>query len=152
MHQRYFIACLLAALATAAGSPQTALAESTTVIRLVTASVGWVDTGVEVKPGDEVEFLAYGTWSMEGTKYITGANGRPGIINPIAAVPTAPLGSLVGCIGQSCFLVGLTSVHAGVGRIHLAINDGPDWYNDNTGALLVSIDVRKKKMAANKIE
>jgi hypothetical protein len=142
MHQGHFAARLLAVLV-ATGLCSTALAEST-IVRMVIANAGWVDTQVDVKPGYEVEFFASGSWSMEGTRYITGPAGRPGILNPIAVVPSAPLGSLVGCIGQSCFLVGVTSAHEGVGRIYLAINDGPDWYVDNTGALLVSIKLRKR--------
>jgi hypothetical protein len=106
-----------------------------------------VDTGLDVRAGDQITFTASGTVVAGQRAGSTGPDGIRssglGSIIGTRPVPSAGVGALVGYIrtldGQAgtAFLVGsqLTYTAQTDGRLFLLIND--DNYNDNSGSYLV---------------
>lgn len=107
-----------------------------------------VDTGVDVRSGDQVTFTASGTVLAGQRAGEVGPEGRRssglGSIIGTRPVPSAGVGALIGYIrtldGQASqpFFVGsqLTWTAPADGRLFLLIND--DNYNDNSGSFLVN--------------
>ena len=104
-----------------------------------------VDTGVELRTGDQVTISASGNVTAGRRAGVVspegGRQGAAGILGASAyPVPTAGVGALIGYIlssnGQSTqpFFVGsqLTFTAAADGRLYLAVND--DNYSDNSGS------------------
>lgn len=113
-----------------------------------------IDTGIDVRAGDQITFSASGT---------VVAGQRAGSVNPNGGrstgfgsivgtrpVPSAGVGALIGYIriadGQASqpFFVGsqVTWTAAADGRLFLLIND--DNYNDNSGSFIVRLTVTRR--------
>ena len=114
----------------------------------IAASVPWTDTGIDLKPGDQVTVAANGSIRVV-------SNGRMAPVSPAGVMsncsaaasmygrpagafpaPGLPCWSLLGRIGpapRTPFAVGMNrSFRAGIaGRLYLGIND--DEFSDNTG-------------------
>jgi hypothetical protein len=96
----------------------------------VSSSPQWVDTGLDVRPGDKLHITAKGTVTMGNNTDVTADGAQRGWTDTLRAllVPSAGRGALVGRIGNSeaatPFLVGAdNTVQAPVaGRLYLAIN------------------------------
>ncbi len=126
------LSVLLFAIALLIGSaPAAALdANSKSVNVTVRGSPQWVDTGMDVQPGDKLHITATGTVTMGNNTGVT-ADGAPrGWTDTLRALPVASAGrgALVGRIGNSDaatpFFIGADgAVQAPVaGRLYLAIN------------------------------
>ena len=126
------LSVLLFAIALLIGSaPDAALdANSKSVNVTVSGSPQWVDTGMDVQPGDKLHITATGTVTMGNNTGVT-ADGAPrGWTDTLRALPVASAGrgALVGRIGNSDaatpFFIGADgAVQAPVaGRLYLAIN------------------------------
>ena len=119
--------------------PRAGLRERTVT---VTARTAWTDTGVDVRPGQDVSFAATGEvrWGP-GRRH--GAGGeRNSPFNPSRPMPDSNAAALIGKIGENGdpFFIGeLTQPIRvrGAGRLFLGIND--DFLDDNTGTLRVII-------------
>jgi hypothetical protein len=135
---------------TAAPTPaitaETALAEQVTVCQRsqrfwrVPAQAEWCDTGVEVSEGQAINVrFGEGQWSNAGPP----AFRQDGIGSVLAGtwVERAPLGALVGRVGDSTFLIGSREsvVSPANGHLMLAMNDVRGTYGDNQGWLDVYI-------------
>lgn len=108
-----------------------------------------MDTGIDVRAGDQITFTASGTVVAGQRAGSVGPEGKTssgfGSIIGTRPVPSAGVGALVGYIrttdGQTtqAFFVGsqLTFNVQTDGRLYLAIND--DNYNDNSGSFMVRI-------------
>jgi hypothetical protein len=100
----------------------------------------WVDTGIDVRRGDRMQFNATGQ-----VQYAPGvsvnADGRRGATSGNYPVPAMGAGGLIARIGEgAAFSVGAGSrqiTMSGDGRLHLGIND--DHVNDNSGFFTVSV-------------
>jgi len=96
----------------------------------VSGSPQWVDTGIDVQPGDKLHISAKGTVTMGNNTGVTADGAARGWTDTLRAllVPSAGRGALVGRIGNSDaatpFLIGAdNTVQAPVaGRLYLAIN------------------------------
>lgn len=95
----------------------------------VSAASAWVDTGVDVKPGDTLAFTATGTVAYQGNNSTPDGLARAWM-DLVAQLPvnSSGKGALVGRFGDSpaarAFLVGAKSQHAApiAGRLFLSIN------------------------------
>ena len=102
----------------------------------VSAREPWVDTGVTVRQGQNVQFQTVGQvqLSSDSSDVATSA-GRAERAAMNAPMPSVPAGALIGRIGPTGqpFAIGnLTTVAMpGVGRLYLAVND--DDLSDNAG-------------------
>jgi|CXWL01.1.fsa_nt_gi hypothetical protein len=107
----------------------------------VPATAEWFDTGIDVTGKVRINFLS-GHWRNSPTSGYGDGEGRgPFAQQAKLLVPSAPLGSLVAKVAGKTFKVGNSFDGVlGSGRLYLAINDIPETYNDNDGALTVSID------------
>ena len=109
----------------------------------VTAREQWTDTGIDVRPGQEIYFQPSGEWRW-GPKRRDGAAGeRNSPRNYLRPMPNQPGAALIGRVGNegdAPFIIGAdprpVRVRA-VGRLYLGIND--DVLDDNTGALRVTV-------------
>ncbi len=96
----------------------------------VSANPQWVDTGMDVQPGDKLHITAKGTVTMGNNTGVTADGAQRGWVDTLRAlpVPSAGRGALVGRIGNSDaatpFFIGAEgTVNAPVaGRLYLAIN------------------------------
>ena len=96
----------------------------------ISGSPQWVDTGMDVQPGDQLHITAQGTVDMGENTGITAAGAQRGWGDIVRAlmVPSAGRGALVGRIGNSeaatPFLIGADgTVQAPIaGRLYLGIN------------------------------
>jgi len=107
-----------------------------------------VDTGIDVRPGDQITFSASGVVVAGQRAGSVGPEGKTssgfgGIIGT-RPVPSAGVGALIGYTrtgdGQNQpFFIGsqLTWTASSNGRLYLAVND--DNYNDNSGSFTVRI-------------
>ncbi len=119
---------MAAALATAASAYADNNSKSANVT--VSSSPQWVDTGMDVQPGDKLHITAKGTVTMGNNTGVTADGVARGWTDTLRAllVPSAGRGALVGRIGTSDaatpFLVGADgTVEAPIaGRLYLAIN------------------------------
>ncbi len=106
-----------------------------------------LDTGFDVRAGDQLTLSAEGTIVAGQRVGSVNANGRQGGIfgNPRYPFPQAGAGALLGLVRDTAgrqsqpFLVGtqLTFTAQADGRLFLLVND--DNYNDNSGEFIVRI-------------
>jgi hypothetical protein len=132
-----FLICLLAVCL-----PKAALAQTTNVH--VAANVAWVDTGIILLPGDGLTISAEGGWSNGGEQPQNAtAAGFDSTFIAGTELPGAPLAALIGRIGTNAFMVGrrLETAAGDRGRLLLGMNDVQGTYDDNFGALVVTIHV-----------
>jgi hypothetical protein len=107
----------------------------------VTAREPWSDTGIDLRPGQQIYFQASGE-TRWGPNRRDGASGeRNSPRNPGRPLPDRPGAALIGRIGENDLIfIGSESgpfrVRSG-GRLYLGIND--DVFDDNTGALRVTV-------------
>ena len=116
----------------------------------------WTDTGIDITPGNTVEFSASGKVDIGGSygetsdpKGWSPSSGNKGFI-----LPSAPRFSLIGAIGNVKYdpsqyptkttyfaIGGSKSMKATTsGRLYLSVNDDVPW--DNTGSFTVKVTVK----------
>ena len=108
----------------------------------VNARTAWTDSGVDVRPGQDVYFTATGEvrWGPGRRDGAAGERGSPR--NQNRPMPERSAAALIGKIGENgdpFFIGNLTEAIRvrGAGRLYLGIND--DFLDDNTGSLRVVI-------------
>ena len=106
----------------------------------VPAQAEWCDTGVEVREGQTINIrFGEGQWSNAGPPSFR----QDGIGSVLQGtwVERAPLGALIGRVGDSTFLVGSREslVSPASGHLMLAMNDVRGTYGDNQGWLDVYV-------------
>jgi hypothetical protein len=102
----------------------------------VSARESWVDSGVTVRQGQNLQFQAVGQVQLSADKAdVATSTGRAERAAMNAPMPSVPAGALIGRIGPTGqpFAIGnLTTVAMpGTGRLYLAVND--DELSDNAG-------------------
>jgi hypothetical protein len=108
---------------------------------MVQAAVPWVDTGIDVRAGQDVYFQAQGevTWGPGRRHGPGGETGSP--VNVNRPLPNRPAAALIGRIGETDgFFIGLDNGPVrmrGSGRLFLGIND--DYLQDNSGSFRVIV-------------
>jgi hypothetical protein len=110
---------------------------------VVSANVPWVDSGVEVRDGQQIYFRTLGkvTWGKGRKDGPEGEKNSPS--NPGRPIPNRPGASLIGKVGdrsKDLFFIGDQQGPLrvrGSGRLFLGIND--DVLADNTGNWRVTI-------------
>ena len=114
----------------------------------VDARSPWVQTGVNVKAGQKVQFIAAGTWGESPGVNRSADGGQAGIFGSgywgvIPRLPSAPWGALLGRVGSNIFFIGVsaTLTMSQDGEIMLGINDGDNNVSDNHGYQTVKIKV-----------
>lgn len=132
----YVVAAFLATASSAAVVPEDALTDFQ-----VSATAGWVSTGIALQPGDRFALLAAGLAAESqagwdgGGRTPDGDGGECGTC--IAPLPASRY-ALVGRIGSQLILVGSsfegTAIDAGT--LELGFND--DFHGDNLGSYVVS--------------
>jgi hypothetical protein len=107
----------------------------------VDARVRWNDTGIDVRGGQDVSFVAVGkvTWGPSRRDEAEGEHNSPS--NPGRPMPNRNAAALIGKVGDSDpFFIGNDRgpirVRGG-GRLYLGIND--DFLQDNGGSFRVTI-------------
>jgi hypothetical protein len=109
------------------------------------ANQGWQAAHTFVHPGDELEITATGAWSHDPDDPQFSNPYGPGgveIFESGVILPSAPIGSLLGRIGDSPpFVIGehLVLNPAYRGELWLSMNDSPDRFSDNTGYVGVTV-------------
>lgn len=129
-HSRSLSILLLAVTLLACSAPAASDANAKSLNVTVSASPQWVDTGMDVQPGDKLHITATGTVTMGNNTGVTGDGAPRGWTDTLRALPVASAGrgALVGRIGNSDaatpFFIGADgTVEAPVaGRLYLAIN------------------------------
>ena len=119
-------ALALATVPTAVARPAARASQSDVTV----SGSKWVDTGVDVRAGDQLHITASGTVTMGNNTGVTADGAARGWMDTLRAlmVPSAGRGALVGRIGDSDaatpFLVGADGKVAApvAGRLYLAIN------------------------------
>ena len=108
----------------------------------------WLDTGIDLKPGDQLVITAIGKWKNDGkpeTFEVT-ADGFSTYTNPAAIMPETNFASLIGRLGEdgSPFFVGSNydQSNTGSGRLFLRMNDIVGFFDDNVGELKISVAVK----------
>lgn len=110
--------------------PPSKNANSNSVNVTVSANPKWVDTGMDVHPGDKLHITAKGTIDMGNNAGITAEGAARGWVDTLRAltVPSAGRGALVGRVGNSNaatpFFIGAdgTVLAPIAGRLYLSIN------------------------------
>ena len=109
----------------------------------VPGNQAWTDTGLDVRAGDRILFVATGQIRLSINRtHISGPGGAGATRSANNPLPTAPVGALIARIGDGMpFLIGLgrtplAMAHAG--RLYLGIND--DDTRDNSGAFEIKIE------------
>jgi hypothetical protein len=101
----------------------------------------WVDSGIDVRRGDRLAFAVQGTITVNSNGAKVGPDGTPGSRNARYPMPDAPLGALIGRVGNGApFLIGSetgTMTMTASGALMIGIND--DYLDDNGGAFRVTI-------------
>jgi hypothetical protein len=121
--------------------PTPAPATTTSRTYLILANLGWDSVGMYVRPGQQFEISATGSWSNGPEGNPIGPAGGDGF-DPASILPSAPIGTLIGRIGYNQpFEVGehalLTADYGG--ELYLRMNDDPGALSDNTGSLEVTV-------------
>src|SRR5262245_37143473 len=119
------------------------------VVLEISAQTLWVDTGVDVTNKNVRIKYESGNWSNDGKEshFCDGEGFIPEPedfrdLIPKLALSNAPLGSLIGKTNGEPFFVGNSyEGHPGDGTLHLSINDNPNSFGDNAGALRVVVTV-----------
>ncbi|HEY6213462.1 MAG TPA: LecA/PA-IL family lectin, partial [Vicinamibacterales bacterium] len=113
----------------------------------VQANQAWTDTGIDVKRGDHYMFRSTGNIAFgRGPGQTADANGKVGEQSNAFPVPVAPVGALIGKVGNSApFSIGANTQLPGIvmpqnGRLFLGVNDNE--LGDNSGAFTVAITKR----------
>jgi hypothetical protein len=106
----------------------------------VSATTRWTDTAINVNAGDKVSFTSTGEVKLNAnTTAGPGGNVQVGAREDVP-LRTAPVGALVGRVGNRSFLIGDSKDPINMpasGRLVLTVND--DILKDNTGAFDVQI-------------
>jgi hypothetical protein len=107
----------------------------------VPATVAWTDTGINVRAGQMLSFAANGEvrWGRGGGETAS-PNGNPASMRSTYPLRGAPVGTLVGRVGNSVFPIGANTgaIRMPVsGRLLLSVND--DDRRDNSGAFNVVV-------------
>lgn len=107
---------------------------------LVNAREQWTDTGVDVRAGQQVFFVAEGEvrWGQNRRDGAAGERNSP--VNNGRPLPDRPAAALIGRIGNDVFFIGDDTAAfriRGTGRLFLGIND--DVLTDNSGNLRVVV-------------
>ena len=113
----------------------------------VKATDEWLDTGLDIKAGDQLIITAKGKWQVDG-KSETIQVTADGYGDPLPGTPfNGSFASLIGRIGNSGepFLVGsnLNQPTPGAGRLFLQINDVIGTHGDNLGELEVTVEIKR---------
>ncbi len=108
---------------------------------LVSAERGWDTLGLYVRPGQQFEVTATGSWSHEAEGILYGPGGA-GRSEPDSTLPSAPIGALIGRIGDNPpFEIGehavLTADYGG--ELWVSINDHLGAPTENSGSLEVAV-------------
>jgi len=111
----------------------------------IVAGQAWQSAYPFVHPGDQLEITATGAWSHHpADPQFSNPYGPAGVdvFDPEAILPSAPVGSLLGRIGENPpFVIGehrsLTSEYRG--QLWVSMNDRPDGFSDNTGSVGVAV-------------
>ena len=107
----------------------------------VTAREAWTDTGIDVRPGQQIYFQSRGETRWGPNRRDGAAGERNSPYNAGRPLPDRPAAALIGRIGeQDLFFIGDQPgpfrVRSG-GRLYLGVND--DVLYDNTGALRITV-------------
>jgi hypothetical protein len=108
----------------------------------VTARAPWTDTGIDVRPGQEIYFKADGEVRWGPNRRDGAAGERNSPRNPARPLPDRAAAALIGRVGENGdpFFIGDEQSPLrmrGAGRLYLGIND--DYFGDNTGTLRVVV-------------
>ena len=109
----------------------------------VTANVPWVDTNINVQPGQDVYFDASGEvrWAPNRRDSPGGEQNSP--VNPNRPIPNRPAAALIGRVGENStdyFFIGVDRGPIRMrssGRLFLGVND--DVLQDNSGSFRVVV-------------
>ena len=122
----------------------------------VTPGGGWVDTGIDLKPGDTIKITASGELQYVNAKQSNGPEGLPRAFTDLIRVMPlndAGRGALIGRIGDNAaarpFLLGANGSHETpvAGHLYLAVNEPSN--DQATGTYHVSIDKTAAQPKAN---
>ena len=138
--------------------PLTSVTLQTDQSRQITvhADGDWLGTGITLRPGDEYDISARGSWTNSATICgYTGPDGSgaafPCILDHMGYGFNGP--GLIGKIGEGGrpFKVGSSYrvVANRAGTLYLRDYDGPNWYTDNAGS--VSVTITKKAGASARL-
>jgi hypothetical protein len=115
-----------------------------TVLRTITVpgTRQWNDTGITVTANEMISFRTSGQVSfMRGANSAAGPDGNEKFRHPNYPVPSAPVGALIGRVGNSApFAIGSQTQPIAMpasGQLMLGVND--DNYGDNSGAFTVVV-------------
>jgi hypothetical protein len=108
----------------------------------VSAREQWTDSGIEVRPGQPIYFMANGEVRWGPNRRDGAAGERNSPRNPGRPLPDRPAASLIGRVGDrnEFFFIGADPGPyraRGNGRLFLGIND--DVLSDNSGVLRVTV-------------
>lgn len=107
----------------------------------ILAHLDWDTTALFIRPGQQFEVSATGSWSVSLDENPYGPGGGDKF-EPDAILPSAPIGALLGRIGNNPpFVIGehlITTAEFG-GELQFRINDQPEALSDNTGTLEVAV-------------
>ena len=109
----------------------------------ILAERGWDSTALFVRPGQQLEITATGSWNdgLEDTPHGPGGTDK---YEPESFLASAPIGALLGRIGDNPpFEIGEHTIMTAEfgGELLLSINDHPEALSDNTGTLEVSVSL-----------
>jgi len=102
----------------------------------------WVDTGFQVRKGDQVTFRVVGQVGVSPGVPPVGPEGRTGQTSDKYPIPQMQVGALIGRVGSSMFPVGSQQTPIAMpadGPLYLGVND--DFFGDNSGGFTVTITV-----------
>jgi hypothetical protein len=107
---------------------------------MVSATEPWTDTGVDLRPGQEIYLQATGQvrWGRDRRDGPAGERNSP--FNQARPMPSRPAAALIGRIGDDVFFIGDETDAIRVrsrGRLHLGIND--EYLTDNSGSFRVTV-------------
>ena len=110
---------------------------------VVPANLPWVNTGIQVKSGDQVTFRVTGQISTMQRQPPAGPEGRTGQTSDKYPIPQMQAGALIANVnGTNLFPIGSQQSPIAMpadGMLYLGIND--DFFGDNTGAFTVTVTV-----------
>lgn len=108
----------------------------------VASTLGWNDTGIDLRSGQTVYFEASGNvrWGRDRRDGPEGENDSPN--NPNRPIPNRPAAGLIGRVGNGSdfFFIGAEQGPVRVrssGRLYLGVND--DFLQDNSGSFRVIV-------------
>lgn len=140
------------------------LAPGKNVTLAIEAAATWRDTGIQVRRDEVYKISSTGDWTIWGACPRVGAGGlkvenifcMKGIWTNAYAIPSAPLASLIGKIGENGppFLIGDSRgfVASADGNLFLGINEIDGHHGDNVGSLQVSVSLELEKPTAEELQ